>query len=193
MGGEFFPKNIFNICSQLNSLTLTHLDFDHSNFIKKSLKKLHCLDPQLNIHIENKNKKFNLNKKTQYCQTPQSDFISIFNPRRTESMTQSNDLSFVYLVKNQVLISGDSTQKAEKLWLHHPSLATARVLILGHHGSKTSTSDQLLNKLPELKIAVSSARFMKYGHPHPMVLMKLKEKKIPHLSTQDWGNIFIEI
>lgn len=62
---------------------------------------------------------------------------------------KDNDLSSVFLVQNQFLIPGDSTEKAEKIWSLDPRLPLARVFILGHHGSSTSTSEILLEHLPD--------------------------------------------
>lgn len=66
------------------------------------------------------------------------------------------------------------------------------VLILGHHGSKSSTSEYLLNNL-SIRQSISSARWKRYHHPHPQVLARLQIKKIPNLRTEDWGHIIFQI
>lgn len=92
-----------------------------------------------------------------------------------------------------VLAQGDSPIRQENIWSHKLSqLTKTKVLILGHHGSRTSTGPQLLQKLPHLQFAVASARWQKYHHPHAEVLKRLKNKKTPVLKTEDWGNIWFE-
>ena len=110
---------------------------------------------------------------------------------------EKNSKSWVYSFAG-VLIPGDSPKKSELQWIRNlpnQSLKRHQIygLILGHHGSKTSSSEELLNKLPHLKWAVASAREEKYHHPHPSVRARLKAKKIPLLRTEDWGHIKFQV
>lgn len=104
-----------------------------------------------------------------------------------------NSQSLVYLINSSTLIPGDSPSKSEDIWgkqILNP--AKIRILILGHHGSRTSTSIQLLAKLNLLKMLLVSARKHKYGHPHVETISKAKLYKYPLIKTESWGNIFIE-
>jgi beta-lactamase superfamily II metal-dependent hydrolase len=38
-------------------------------------------------------------------------------------------------------------------------------------------------------MAVVSARFTKYGHPHREVIERLKAAHVPLLRTESWGNL----
>lgn len=61
-----------------------------------------------------------------------------------------------------------------------------------HHGSKSSTSVALIEKLtPEIAI-LSYGKDNKYGHPHPEVLNILKEMNLKMLSTEELGTISME-
>ncbi|MBK7961611.1 MAG: hypothetical protein IPK04_10715 [Bdellovibrionales bacterium] len=84
----------------------------------------------------------------------------------------------------------------EKIWaanLTNLETKQIKVLILGHHGSKTSTSEALLQRLPRLKFAIATARESRYGHPHFVVLNRLRQHRIPILRTEDWGHIGLEL
>lgn len=101
---------------------------------------------------------------------------------------QKNQSSLVvYSIKHQVLIPGDSPKSEEKKW--NSEIYSSRILILGHHGSKTSTSKMLLDSLKNLKMAVASARFNRYKHPSLETVIKLKKRKTPLLKTEQWGNL----
>lgn len=102
---------------------------------------------------------------------------------------RSNDASQIFL-SQKFLFPGDSPARLEKIWIHRIPKDQPQILILGHHGSKTSTSDELLEHFSSLKIAVASSRMKKYGHPHPETLRKLRKRKIPILLTEEWGNIW---
>ncbi|WP_413581975.1 ComEC/Rec2 family competence protein [Bdellovibrio sp. HCB288] len=103
----------------------------------------------------------------------------------------SNGLSQVVRY-GDFLLPGDSPVNSEMHWKNLPWVPSARVLIMGHHGSRTSTSDELLQRLPGLKLAIASARYERYKHPHAEVVHRLKTHHIPLLRTEDWGNIWFE-
>ena len=103
----------------------------------------------------------------------------------------ANDLSWVQF-DSGFLLPGDSTKSAEKIWSNDfKNISETKVLVLGHHGSRTSTSAALLNKLPHLQMTIASARKARYGHPNTEVLQRLRIKKTPVLKTEDWGSIWL--
>jgi len=110
-----------------------------------------------------------------------------------------NLLSRVYLIrgfKRSILIPGDSPAPAEKIWL--PQLLPIlngqpiEVLILGHHGSYTSTSEDLLQKLSP-KVGIASARKRRYGHPHKIIEKRLRDYEASILSTEFWGTFIFQL
>jgi competence protein ComEC len=93
-----------------------------------------------------------------------------------------------------LLAPGDSPRDEEKKWIHHfAGLERVRVLVLGHHGSRTSTSQDLLAKLSGVRVAIASARFRRYGHPHTEVVRELAQRKISLLRTEEWGTIHMRL
>jgi competence protein ComEC len=65
------------------------------------------------------------------------------------------------------------------------------ILKVGHHGSSTSTSEELLQLLtPEIAI-LSYGNNNRYGHPHKETLEKLKKHDIEILETGKSGEIRI--
>src|SRR5690606_22262327 len=47
-------------------------------------------------------------------------------------------------------------------------------LVAGHHGSKTSTAAGFLRQLQPHSVLVSRGRHNSYGHPHPLVVQRIK-------------------
>lgn len=115
--------------------------------------------------------------------------------RRHASRSSANDASRVFLLPAaRALIPGDSTTAKEAQW--SPRLAqpaSIRLLVLGHHGSRTSTSPGLLQRLRGLKQAIASARFARYGHPHASVAKRLRLHRVALVSTEDWGTLRFEM
>ncbi|NCC17043.1 MAG: MBL fold metallo-hydrolase [Clostridia bacterium] len=67
-----------------------------------------------------------------------------------------------------VLLAGDMEQEAESASLSKFGKVT--VLKAGHHGSKTSSSQSLLNILQSEYVIISAGKGNSYGHPHKAVL-----------------------
>ncbi len=180
LGGERSNMGLVkNFCGQKrNQIFITHLDYDHINLIKRFSDHV----KELCIYYPKKNNPFV--QKFKNCFAPPS-FIKVISLGSDKSRNAS---SIIYLIDKKILITGDSTMAEEKKWAHHlPSPIS--ILIAGHHGSNTSTSDQLL-KVIKPRWAIFSARKKKYGHPHPKVTKRLLKQKIPYLSTEDFGNIY---
>lgn len=195
MGGEFFPeKELFKICgSKKNQVTFSHWDYDHINFIKKAYRILPSLcRVSNNSYLPMNPKKSRLIQKLLICKKPNKTFFrEIVLPRQAQPRS-SNEKSRIFIVKDKVLIPGDSTAKMERHWsdlIRTP----LQLLILGHHGSRSSTSDRLLNKLPFVHLAIASARKKRYSHPHSQVIERLRDRKILLIRTEDFRHIQVSL
>ncbi len=184
MGGEKWDrKKISRFCSsKKNAIYLTHLDHDHINFVKAFTESFEsCLFYPKKVHL--------VWNDIEVC-TSIPPFIEMISTG-SKTKTNSNAQSVVYLLHRQILISGDAPKGEEKKWAHRlPS--QLKVYLAGHHGSDTSTSDQLL-KQSRPQWVIISARQNKYGHPHKNVLQRLIKQKIPYLKTEDFGNIYFNL
>ena len=74
-----------------------------------------------------------------------------------------------------VLLMGDVSADVERAILPHLTPARVRILKVGHHGSRTSTSRALLEVWrPDIAL-ISCGRGNSFGHPAPAVLARLRE------------------
>lgn len=198
MGGEFFPwKKIFWQCrNKSNKAFLSHWDWDHIGALGKlnDLPNTPMKNLCIALHPIGASTKHKMKTLSAFPSCPilhNREPLYIWKPQEQKKTKDTNTLSQV-LLNRDILIPGDSPVDQEKIWSHLPWVKQSRILILGHHGSKTSTSQELLNLLPNLKMAISSARWQRYHHPHALVEARLKEARIPLLRTEDWGNIWLE-
>ncbi len=196
LGGEINPSSrARQACgNKMNLLHLSHWDWDHISFASsfaKSVRSACLVKWPEGAPSEYKMKKL---KTISLCPPEslrlwESSEKTLFH---TQKASHSNDLSEVVFSKDfQTLIPGDSPKTQEKKWAASTP-SSGRGLILGHHGSRTSTSSYLLDQLPDLKWAVASARVNRYGHPHLEVRERLKLRKIPLLKTEDWGHLHFQ-
>jgi competence protein ComEC len=198
VGGEFKDQiqKIRPICAlRKNRIFLSHWDWDHIGFLPKLITGNWnlCLAARPG-GIPKNNTRINLIKNLRPCSSnPVKKIWDVNNgdpqtAMKLKNRSNNHDSNVFYLPRIGILIPGDSTSNEEKLWLHRVPPETFG-LVLGHHGSKGSSSEFLLAHLPVLKWAVASQRFRRYGHPHPEVVARLRRLRIPLLKTEEWGNI----
>lgn len=193
MGGEFFPwKKLHQVCGDKpNEIHLSHWDWDHVGALSKPALKRSLPRVCLALAPLGKSSRYkeSLVSKLPPCTLDRKE-VRIWTPQQM-SKKDSNAQSHI-VSHRQILIPGDSTAAAEKVWSQISWVRPSRILILGHHGSRTSSSEELLQAVPDLKLSVASARWARYKHPHPQVLARLRQHQVPVLRTEDWGNIWIE-
>lgn len=82
------------------------------------------------------------------------------------------------------LLTGDAGIEIEQqLAFGVPELLDVDVLKLGHHGSKTSTSELFLRMTTPSMAVVSAGEDNRYGHPHTSVTDLLEKHDIPVVCT----------
>ena len=202
MGGEVFPiKKLVKECGQkTNQVFFSHWDWDHVNFTRRAWKRLPSFCRLNRPGGEGSKKRQEFLLAVPLCEKKaiklaQKIFREIEFPayrNRDKKSSVANKYSRVVVVKEKVLIPGDSPGSSETLWLNNIK-APVEILVVSHHGSRYSTTDTLLKYLPYLKIAVVSARRKRYGHPHPIVKNKLANRNIPLLSTEEFNHIHIPL
>ena len=66
------------------------------------------------------------------------------------------------------------------------------VLKVGHHGSRTSTSENFITAVSPTHAIISAGKDNSYGHPHKEVVDRLTEHNVTQKNTADSGSIFSE-
>ena len=90
------------------------------------------------------------------------------------------------------LITGDVNASAEKRLISAYALPDCEAYIVGHHGSKYSTGEKLLDAI-DAETAVISVGYNTYGHPAPEILSRLFERGMDIFRTDINGNVTIRI
>ncbi|HSD83074.1 MAG TPA: ComEC/Rec2 family competence protein [Anaerolineae bacterium] len=89
------------------------------------------------------------------------------------------------------LLTGDAELPENKAILGHGFDVRSSVLKLGHHGSRTSTNEDWLQRVqPQLGI-ISAGKDNSFGHPHPEVIAALEKLKIQYIRTDEHGTITV--
>lgn len=104
---------------------------------------------------------------------------------------ETNDRSQVLAVGHDLLLPGDISDDIERAIA--PLVPRVRVLALAHHGSATSSSEELLAAAdPQVGIAQVGRR-NRYGHPAEVVVRRLDHRHIPLLRSDMHGTITVDL
>ena len=114
--------------------------------------------------------------------------MTIFGPIYSGSSNE-NSLCVLFETENcAILITGDRSALGEELLLREADLPKVDLLIAGHHGSRTSTSEALLKAVRPDTVIISVGE-NSYGHPSAEVLARLEKFGCIVYRTDENGTI----
>ena len=172
----------------LEKLILSHDDNDHAggaSTILKAYPNVEFITPSRKNHGENYSTFCTAGRDWDW----QGLHFQILSPHSIVERAD-NPHSCVILVddgKHSVLLTGDAEVKNEQIFAR--TLGKIDVLQVGHHGSKTSTSEYLLSQVrPDVAI-ISSGRWNPWKFPHYSVIERLQRYKSAVENTAISGQV----
>jgi competence protein ComEC len=105
-----------------------------------------------------------------------------------------NDDSLVMRVEygaTSFLLTGDMEKKIEEQLFYEGLLRHSDVLKVGHHGSRTSSTADLLDAVHPAFGIISDGFENSYGHPHPLTIQALESRHIAVYRTDEHGLVRI--
>ncbi len=122
---------------------------------------------------------------------PERPFLS-----ESDGTVSDNENSVVLLIEHgdvRVLVPGDLERRGEAVLVQRDGeRLRAHILVAGHHGSRTSSSEAFLRVVQPEVVLISVGRSNPYGHPHPEVLQRLREIGADVYRTDSDGTIVVE-
>ncbi len=107
--------------------------------------------------------------------------------RIAENVLNNNSLVCKMVYRNfSVLFTGDVEEIAEKTILEkykNMNILKATILKVGHHGSKSSSTQEFLNKIKPQIALIGVGENNNFGHPNDSVLERLKSLRYEDLSN----------
>ena len=92
-----------------------------------------------------------------------------------------------------ILLTGDASIESELNLIKKYNLPKIDILKVGHHGSKTSTGEKLLQNIKPKLALISCGEDNKFGHPHRFVINNLETYNINYYLTSNQGTITIDL
>lgn len=193
----------------IDMLVVTNPDKDHYEGFISLLKKYSVdvvLEPGtvsktetyalLEKEISNKKIPKVLARRGQIVDLGGGAYLQILFPDRDVSGLSSNDGSLVMKLvygNTSVMLQGDSTDNIE----HYLSSIDGEnlkstILKAGHHGSRTSSSEEYVSLVKPEMTVISSGVNNDYGHPHNETLETMQKLKIPTYDTCNNGRLILE-
>ena len=192
----------------IDGIILTHPHLDHYAGLNEVMKKYKVsleMDPGTKVKgagfgefenlIKLKNIKSLYAKRGMKINLDKDLRLDILLPVINDENLSEHDgmlVSRLVYKNNSFLLTGDMEDNLESFLLSFGDSIKSDVLKIGHHGSKTSTSEKFLGLVnPELAI-ISAGKNNKYGHPHQEVTERLSVFEIPILRTDEKGAIIVK-
>lgn len=112
------------------------------------------------------------------------------SPEYVPGPAATNDDSLVVEMtygKRSVLLTGDAEAPVEDEMLASGEVHPVTLLKVGHHGSKTSSTEPFVSALAPQFAIISDGYQNQFHHPHPVVLNRLAEHKVAAFRTDQRG------
>lgn len=117
-----------------------------------------------------------------------------FIPYTGGNSDQENSMVILFESKSCViLVTGDLDLAGERRLLETHSLPKAALLVVGHHGSKNATSEELLQAVSPRVAVISVGKNNRYGHPTQEVLDRLQRAGCAVYRTDQQGTITFRV
>jgi competence protein ComEC len=120
--------------------------------------------------------------------------LSLFTPRLRFKRSPLNNGSLVVRVvdgESSALLTGDIERDAERMLVEEAGELRSDILKVGHHGSRTSSSQLLLDAVRPRVALISCGAGNRYGHPNDEVVERLREHGTSILRTDLSGSVAI--
>lgn len=128
-------------------------------------------------------------------QVDELDMAMLFMAPNSTKYDSLNDYSAVLKISYKdisFLLTGDAEALSEKEMLDYNRNVNSTVLKVGHHGSKTSSTDAFLGAVKPVYAVITSGQDNEYGYPHVESTLRLKASGVDILRTDVLGTLIIE-
>lgn len=178
---------------RLDGIILTHYDYDHAGALELLLTRVQT-DLLIAPDTVNAGSFPQVDGTVCYINdtvelTVGTAKMTVYGPIYSGSSNE-NSLCILFETENcDILITGDRSAFGERMLMRNTDLPDVDLLIAGHHGSRDSTSEELLQVVKPETVIISAGKGNRYGHPHQELLDRLAQFGCTALRTDLQGTI----
>lgn len=182
---------ILTILKKLKVDTLVLPDYQYENKLYSSMLQ----------SAKNKNIPILFKKRGDFLYPDRGCRVFILHPfgpyleKHDQSGHEVNNSSIVMKIQyaeTAFLLTGDLEMDAEQFLLNYDSFLRADVLKVGHHGSKTSTSEEFLSLIQPDYSIISVGRFNDFFHPSRRIVERLIANQAHPFRTDHFGGLVFQ-
>lgn len=170
--------------SRIDGLILSHYDSDHAGGVPYFMSRINVDCLFLPVTPDEEALQSTIMEAAGECRVMMTDVdvfiesdgmkISLYAPENPGSDNESCIAVLFQTEKCDTLICNDMSQFRERLLLRRVELPELEVLVVGHHGSATSTSVELLTVTSPETAIISVGKDNRYNHPAQDTLERLE-------------------
>ncbi|WP_180810414.1 DNA internalization-related competence protein ComEC/Rec2 [Staphylococcus sp. 17KM0847] len=109
----------------------------------------------------------------------------------SDDLNEHSIITSVQIKQYHLLLMGDATIANEDKLIENYTLPKVDILKVGHHGSKTSSSEKFLDTIhPDIAL-ISAGKSNLYRLPSPIIIDRLQERHIQTYNTADHHHIVV--
>lgn len=174
---------------RLDSLILTHLDYDHAGGVEGLLSRLDTdllILPPVPSELTAETAVY---AAQDLCLDLGDGKITVYTPTFPGT---ANEKSLCVLFESEncvILITGDRDGFGERMLLRNHMIPDVDILVAGHHGSAGSSCEELLSAVRPETVCISAGKNNIYGHPAPELLDRLERFGCTVYRTDKHGTI----
>ena len=180
---------------RIDGVILTHYDRDHTNALENLLTRI----PASHFYLPDQGEIQLAEGREEACSLVATDTeistgtgkLILLAPGGEKT---NNENCMCVLFESEecvILITGDRSRSGERRLLANYKLPDVDILIAGHHGSKNSTSEDLLRAVRPETVIISVGKNNSYGHPAQELLDRLKEFHCTVYRTDELGSVLV--
>lgn len=145
--------------------------------------------------LKEKNVNVVIAKRGQRIQLSDSAYLDILTPfegfegKSPKNIHDSMVVSKLFYGSTTALLMGDAERPLEYQLVFEGTNLKVDILKVGHHGSKTSSSEEFLKAVSPRYAVISVGKKNRYGHPHQEVVDRLNSLGIKIFRTDVDGDI----
>ena len=182
---------------RIDGLILTHDDRDHAGGVPGLLYRIAADRIYLPAGTRNEaildaacqNQVVWIDRKTELREKGLK--ITLFPMETADSHQETNIAVLFQTEKCDTLLTGDISSLYEIILLRENGIPDLEIMIAGHHGSKYSTSQQLLDQAAPDTVVISVGENNRYGHPAQETLDRLIRSGCVIYRTDESGTIVL--
>ncbi len=187
--------------SKVDKLIISHADNDHIGGLASVLEGIQVDEVLFNGKFNQKEQKLWKHSDCTYRQSWKKDGIdfTILHPKNITGLgsLSKNQSSCVVQINTdslKILLPGDIDYKIElKLLEQYSNTLQSDILLVPHHGSKTSSSEPFIDVIKPKYALITNGYRNRFGFPKQVIMSRYQKRGVQAISTVDSGMLSFKL